>query len=53
MSIEQMNRQKSLEVQVKELTERVQKLEIDIMYLEKKDVLKRPGRPRKEAQLDA
>ena len=48
-----MNRQKSLEVQVKELTERVQKLEIDIMYLEKKDVLKRPGRPRKEMQHDA
>ena len=48
-----MNRLKTNEALIKQLQERVQKLEIDYAYLEAKEVIKRPGRPRKEMQHDA
>ena len=53
MSIDVMNRLKANEALIKQLQERVQKLEIDYAYLEAKEAIKRPGRPRKETQLDA
>ena len=53
MSIDAMNRLKANEALIKQLQDRVQKLEIDYAYLEAKEVIKRPGRPRKDSQLDA
>ena len=48
-----MNRLKANEALIKQLQDRVQKLEIDYSYLEAKEVIKRPGRPRKDQQIEA